>query len=284
MSMIPSSPSSQAMLAVPASSTNMNGSSLSPQTILPAPVERSLYSSMHKLFKTQMNRFGLFRLYNMDTPPLHDPEDPSSVKNMCSPRVHLNLSTNLYHPYPNETSMHLGDWYWNQGAQKSQESFKQLLSIIGDPMFSPSAISQTTWGTIDAQLRHNQFDGDVLDWLGEDNGWKCSSVMISVPFHSQSRSPGAKDYEVNGFYHQSLVSIIREKITDPVHRPLIHFKPYELQWHPPHQDHNLKIHGKLFMSTAFLKAIKHFKTRPQNLGVTCLVLLWRSCSGQTRPS
>ena len=124
--------------------------------------------------------------------------------------------------------MCLRDWYWNQGAQKSQESFKQLLGIIRDPTFSPSAISQTVWGIIDAQLSHNQFDGDVLDWLGEDNGWKCSSIMISVPFYSQSRSLGAKAYEINGFYHWSLISIIREKITDLVHGPLIHFELYEL--------------------------------------------------------
>ena len=96
-SMIPSSPSSQAMPAVPASSTNTSGSSLLPQIILPSPVKQSLYFSMHKLFKTQMNRFGLFCVYNIDTPPLHDPEDLSLVKNMCSPCVHLNLSTNLYH-------------------------------------------------------------------------------------------------------------------------------------------------------------------------------------------
>ncbi|KAF8122026.1 hypothetical protein EV363DRAFT_1072394, partial [Boletus edulis] len=87
---------------------------------------------------------------------------------------------NPFYPYPNESSMHLGNWYWNEGAQKSKENFKELLDIVGDPAFSPSTVSETAWGAIDQQLGCNQIDGDVPEWLGEDNGWKCSSVTILV--------------------------------------------------------------------------------------------------------
>ncbi|KAG6376634.1 hypothetical protein JVT61DRAFT_1619 [Boletus reticuloceps] len=120
---------------------------------------------------------------------------------MCSPHIDLEplgveLSTsrpgNPFYPYPNESLMHLGNWYWIKGAQKSKENFKELLDIVGDPAFSPSAVSETAWGAIDQQLGRNQFDGYIPEWLGEDDGWKCSSVTISVLFHSQSRSPGAK--------------------------------------------------------------------------------------------
>ena len=100
-----------------------------------------------------MNKFSLFCVYNTDTPPCHDPEDPYLVKNMCSLFVELNpanvrplkqVSDNSYYPYLDESSMRLKHWYWNQGMQKSKESFKQLLDIIGEPCFSPSVISQTS--------------------------------------------------------------------------------------------------------------------------------------------
>jgi hypothetical protein len=45
---------------------------------------RSLYSLFHKMFKTENNKFSLFRIYDTDIPPRHDPEDPYSVENTCS--------------------------------------------------------------------------------------------------------------------------------------------------------------------------------------------------------
>ena len=165
-----------------------------------------------------------------------------------------------------------------KGPKNSRRVLNNCLASLETQLF-PLQPSHRLWGIIDAQLSHNQFDGNVLDWLGEDDGWKCSSIMIFVPFHSQSRSPGAKAYEVNGFYHWSLISIIREKITDLVHGPLIHFEPYELQWHLPHWDHDLKIHGKLFMSTAFLEAHQALQDMPLEPGcdlpcVVAVLMFW----------
>ncbi|KIJ61919.1 hypothetical protein HYDPIDRAFT_95568 [Hydnomerulius pinastri MD-312] len=196
---------------------------------------RSLRSSLRKIFKTQINKFGLFRVYDTESLPRHDPEDPYSVDNAClpcadgsDPVASDEPLANPYFPDPNEGAMHLGDWYWNQGAQKSRDSFKQLIDIVGDPSFSPTAAAHTSWDAIDDQLSHNQFNSDQPEWLGEDHRWKCSSVTILVPFHSRAKNPGPKDYAVNGFYHHSLVSIIWEKVTNPTHAPLFHFEPYEL--------------------------------------------------------
>ncbi|KIK25268.1 hypothetical protein PISMIDRAFT_46931, partial [Pisolithus microcarpus 441] len=101
---------------------------------------------------------------------------------------------NMYLPYPNKSMMCLGDWYWNQGAHKSQESFKQLIDIVGGASFSPAAVAHALWDAIDDQLSHNQFDGDWPEWLREDHGWTCSLVTISVPFHSHVKDPGLKNY------------------------------------------------------------------------------------------
>ena len=239
---------------------DINHASLS-HNKLSVPIRKppSLYSLFCKMLKTGMNRFGLFHIYDTDTPPHHDPEDPYSIENMslsCADLESSNVGPSnkpSYYPYPNKSSMSLGDWYWNQGTQKSKDSFRQLLDIVGNPSFLPSSVSQTAWEAIDHQLGQNQFDGYLLEWLCEDDGWKCSLVTVSVPFHTQSRNPGPKDYTVPGFYHWSLISIIKEKITNLADASLFHFDPYELRWQPPHRDHAVKVHGELFTSTVFIK-------------------------------
>ena len=202
-------------------------------------------------------------MYYTDSVPRHDPEDPYLVENTYLPRVCPDslpndpsdpLAANPFHPYPNKCAMRLGNWYWNQGAQKSQDSFKELLDVMGDPAFSSSAISQTRWDTINEELGRNHFDGDLSQWLGEDDGWKCSPVTISVPFHSRAKNTGCRSYTVQGFYHCSLISILREKITDPAHAAFFHYKPYELKWCPEHRNDDVKVHGELFNSAAFLEA------------------------------
>ena len=158
--------------------------------------------------------------------------------------------------------MRLGDWYWNQGAQKTRESFRQLLDIIGDPAFSPSTVSEMVWSAVDKELGQNQFDGDVPEWLGHDEGWKCSSATILVPFHSWCSKPGLTSYTVDGFYHRSLVSIIKEKLENPAHATFFHFEPYELQWRPPHRQHDIKVYSELFSSTVFVEANKVLQALP----------------------
>jgi hypothetical protein len=141
--------------------------------------------------------------------------------------------------------MCLGDWYWNQGSQKSREDFKRLLSIIGDPMFNAPDLSGVAWDSINKELGDQCPDGDsdIPDWLGNDRRWKPSLITISVPFHSHSLSPGAKSYTVQGFYHHSLISILEEKVTDPVQATHFHYDLYELLWRPPHKSQDIKVHG-----------------------------------------
>ena len=268
----------------------------SADTVLSVQPDRSLLCSLRKFLKTHTNKFGLFRVYYTDSVPRHDPEDPYSVENTYLPREHSDslpddpsdlLSTNPFYPYPNESAMRLGDWYWNQGAQKSRDSFKELLNIMGDPAFSSSAISQTRWHTINEKLGRNHFDGDLPQWLGQDDGWKCSPVTISVPFHSRAKNPGCKSYTVQGFYHRSLISILREKITDPTHAAFFHYEPYEPRWHPPHRNDDVKVHGELFNSAAFLEAHQQLQDSPPEPGcdlprVVAALMFWSDSTQLTQ--
>ncbi|KAH7916903.1 hypothetical protein BV22DRAFT_1027256, partial [Leucogyrophana mollusca] len=178
---------------------------------------QSIRSSLRRFFNTQRNKFGLFRRYHTEHPPSRDPEDPHAPEHS-----HCALSEsdtpqngahpepgpdNPFYPYPNESSLRLGDWYWNHGAQKSQESFKQLLDVIGNPSFSSEDVRTTNWKAIDRELGSNSFDADEEEWVDAD-GWRRTPITISVPFHSRSACPGPKDHCVVDLHHRSLVSII----------------------------------------------------------------------------
>ncbi|KAF8834352.1 hypothetical protein BDN67DRAFT_985387 [Paxillus ammoniavirescens] len=137
---------------------------------------------------TQVNSFGLFRLYDTETLPHHDPMLNKPTHNPLQP---IGLQAKLmdqsshvdcpFHPYLNESSMLLGDWYWNQSSH-SKSSFKNLLSIIGDADFHPEHIRNTNWLAVDRELG-NLGTMDMEEWLDKDTGWECTTISISHPPH-----------------------------------------------------------------------------------------------------
>jgi hypothetical protein len=144
-----------------------------------------------------MNKFSLLQAYTTQTFVLHDPNDPYSIEHTPQPTDHGAQSTKTsrpFHSHPNENAMRLGDWYWNQGAQKSREDFKQLLSIVGNPTFSAVDVSGVPRHSINKVLGNHDPDrsSDNPEWLSRDHRWKSSPVTILVPFHSRSASPGPK--------------------------------------------------------------------------------------------
>ncbi|KAF8834417.1 hypothetical protein BDN67DRAFT_985333 [Paxillus ammoniavirescens] len=225
-------------------------------------------------FKTQANSFGLFRLYDEETVPSYDPQNCSRTKDPLLPtRFVFGANQNIDHPfypYPNETSLLLGDWYWNQGTQQSRCNFKKLLNIIVSSEFRPEDIRGTNWMTIDwelgnlasGELDHDEHNAGSEEWLDTNTGWKCTTITISVLFPQCSAHPGPKDYSINNFYHRSLMSIICKKVLDPVHHQLFHYEPYELHWQPLHKACDVRVHGELFTSKSFLEAHRILQESP----------------------
>ncbi|KAH7904570.1 hypothetical protein BJ138DRAFT_1018968 [Hygrophoropsis aurantiaca] len=226
---------------------------------------QSVRSCISHVVQTRCNVFGLFRRYFRKDPPPHDPEDLDLSYRPSEHRSDEHPS-NLFYPYPNESSFHLGNWYWNQGAQKSQQSFKQLLDIVGNANFQPEDVWNTQWKAVNRELGHNDFDSDDGEWLDDDESWKKTPVFISVPFHTRTKNPGVKEHHAVDLHHRSLVSIMREKLSNPEHARLFHYDPYQLIWHPPHHDHEMRVHGELFHSEAFLEAHRNLQDSPLEPG------------------
>lgn len=223
------------------------------------------------IYQTQSNSFGLFRRYDKESIPTHDPEDiPDDIARPSATQAvgHLRAG-NPFHPYPNEVSFRLGDWYWNQGASKSKHDFKQLLGIIGSPTFRPDDIRNTKWASIDHTLGALATDDDPecsSEWLDSDGGWKRATVTISVPIPRRSTVPGPLYYRVSDFYYRPLISIIRERVLEPNHHHLFHYEPYELLWRRSKND--IRIHGELYTSKVFLDAHHKLLESPLEPGCT----------------
>ena len=221
------------------------------------------------MFETQRNKFGLFRVFRSEALPSHDPDEQSfstqsslpqltSTTNYAHPTPPITPATdNLFHPYPNHTSLRLGDWYWNHGQQKSQEDFKLLLDIVGDLEFRPEDVRNTNWRAINRTLGSNLGSGPEAD-----NNWSRSPITISVPFHRRMPTPGSHDYTVPDFHHCCLVPTIREALSDPSYHRIFHYEPYELRWRLPNKAYN-RVHGELYTSDAFIKAHANLMVSPR---------------------
>jgi hypothetical protein len=175
----------------------------------------SLRSRVLQYFRTPRNIFGLSRKHYGTEHPSHDPEDHVTLQDLCevstdatSPADLLNnppLEDHSFYPYSNQSSFSLGDWYWNQGVQKSQEDFRRLTEIVGNPNFRPDDICSIHWNKMNTILACNTEDDSIdpndHEWLGEDTGWKCTAISINVPFHRRIAVPGSQSYLTGELYH-----------------------------------------------------------------------------------
>jgi hypothetical protein len=211
--------------------------------------------------------------------PLHDPEDYVTPQDLCEintdtiPLVDGPSGGQPFYPYPNQNSFSLGDWYWNQGIHKSQDGFRKLIDIVGDQDFRAADIQSTNWTRINAILAENVDDDhsphDLAHrWLGEDTGWKRTAISISVPFHHRMAIPGPRSYLAGDLYHRSIVSVIRERVTNDDRH--FHYEPYELLWKSGDEAEEIRVHGELYTSAAFLSEHEKLLQSPAEPGCDAL--------------
>ena len=218
-----------------------------------------------RVIDTARNSFGLFRRYLAQKFPSHDPDgelqstDLSDVVGV-QPEKGTDTRHHVYGPFPNRSSFLLGEWYWNRGAQKSQVDFKALLNIVAADDFRPQDVKCANWDKINTKLVDDESDNE--EWMDDAAGWKETPVTISVPFHRQTDTPGVQEYSVANLHHRSLVSVIREKISDPSSNARLHFEPYELRWQPNDCPTSIRVYGELYTSQAFADAHRALQDSP----------------------
>ncbi|KAG6911067.1 hypothetical protein DXG01_004582 [Tephrocybe rancida] len=244
-------------------------------------------------FTTPSNLFGIFRRFFSVEMPNADPEayrrqedlsevQPTQSENddLLSPIFDSVLATTAatnYFPYGNHSSFALGEWYWNNGAQKSLSDFRALVNIVSDPEFKPEDVRNAHWTEINKILAGSILDDDSdnAEWL--DDGWKCSPISIQVPFHQRTKRKGTKSFLVGELYHRSIVAVIKERVSqiDSDKEPF-YFQPFELLWsgpgrreHPPQTTvppPHMCIHGEHYTSDSFLDAHRELLRSPPEPG------------------
>jgi hypothetical protein len=245
-----------------------------PTGLLVSSLSAPQASPVRKIFKSTHNVFGLFRQYYATHFPEHDPDEILTSEDlMDTPHDTLpDPPTDSYHPYPNRSSFLLGEWYWDDGANKTQSNFKHLLDIIGQSNFQPGELAEVNWKRIDAQLR-GESRGTCDE--GGDDGWEDESICgdwiktpikINVPFHKRLIYPGKQEFEAGVLYHRKLVSVIREKISRTSSYPHLHLEPYELYWQPNQASEPVRVHSELYSSKAFVDAHYALQDSPNEPG------------------
>ena len=94
---------------------------------------------------------------------------------------------------------------------------------------------------------------------------------MMVPYQSHRSMPsiaGAapRNYTINGFYHQKLVSIMREMILGLGHNHKFLFFPYETLWKRDQNEEPIKIQGELFSLLEFIEADRDVQSMPGEPG------------------
>lgn len=240
-----------------------------------------------RIFQTQWNIFGLSRKFVGKEPPFHDPEDFVGLDDLTDAEIGLDttpedteeLADNdalppkpSFYPYPNENSFLLGDWYWSDGVQKSQQSFRRLINIVGDPEFNPADVRDTNWAQINETLGGNEQAKE--EWEDEEMGWMRTPVTISVPIQRTSRKKSApqidpQQYTIGHFYHRSFISVIREKLSSSSDDQYFHYEPFELLWNgssPCPGGRTIQVHGELYTSPEFARVHNDLQNSPLEPG------------------
>jgi hypothetical protein len=86
-------------------------------------------------------------------------------------------------------------------------------------------------------------------------------------------------YEATHLYHQLLVSVLREKLSNSQDNKLFHYEPYQLRWNPEYLDAEVSIHGDLYTLPVFHKTHRELQELPGEPGcdlprVVAGIMLW----------
>ncbi|KAF5331404.1 hypothetical protein D9611_011841 [Ephemerocybe angulata] len=191
----------------------------------------------------------------------------AEASNRFSPTAPLLAGTPLYGPFPNRSSFEVAEWFWNSNS-KSFLEFQKLMGIFKQPTFSFEDMLSTNWAQTFKSLGANKHDltDDDGAWI-DDDGWKATKISIDVPFHSHMRgAPGTKPHNVGVLHHRSIMSVIKEKISNVDAFSQFHYTPYKSTWKPTEDDPEVELYGEMYASRAFREAHEEVQRLPRNEG------------------
>ncbi|TEB25371.1 hypothetical protein FA13DRAFT_1756603 [Coprinellus micaceus] len=259
---------------------DVDGPVLPPRHVEPPPQEQQIIEPA-SWKTTPANHFGLYRRYWTVEENPYDPEffrsedldNSSSTDSSDDPDPSPKL--NPFRPFPNWSSLCLGEWRWSEGDGKSRESFQQLIDIITNESFRPEDVCKTNWDKIHQTLGSSQFDEpNNYPWVDDGLSWQTVPIVIDVPLNSTSIQPGPVSFTVGELRYRPLVPLITS----------FYIVPSELRWQPRGESGDVRVYGDMHHSPAGLEAyrdIQQSATKPEGCTLPRYVVALMFASDET---
>lgn len=197
---------------------------------------------------------------------IHDPDGiipkPKPIDTPSRPKARLPTNAPGYGPFPNKSSFSLADWYW-ASSNKSFADFERLISILRAPDFRLNDALSVDWRDAFSTLGANKHDLAEKDasWI-RDSGWLSTPITIDVPFHRTMGDTGSRPFFVGNLQHRSILSVIKEKITNERDMQQFHYYPYRATWKATDMSPEVELYGEMYASQAFREAHEEVQRVP----------------------
>ncbi|KAF6744225.1 hypothetical protein DFP72DRAFT_1078931 [Ephemerocybe angulata] len=205
----------------------------------------------------------------------HDPDPVLTIQDLiaagipliatCAERpkeAPLLAGTSSYGPFQSKSAFEVAEWFWNSNS-KSFLEFQKLMGIFKQPSFNLSEVVSTDWTQTFHSLGANKDDLSDSDgaWICDD-GWKKAKISINVPFHHAMSRPGNISHQVGELHYRSIMSVIREKISNADDATQFHYAPYKATWKPNKSSPEVELYGEMYTSRAFREAHEEVQRLP----------------------
>ena len=237
----------------------------SSSTLIPVKLPQGTIHDEQSWKTTPANRFRLYRRYWTTEENPYDPEffcseDPEDSSGSDSDDPSPSPKLNPFRPFPNWSSLRLGEWRWSEGDGKSRESFQQLINIITDEDVCPEDIRKTNWEKINQILGSSQFDEpNDYPWVDDGLSWQTVPIVIDVPLNSASLQPGPVSFTAGELRYRPLVPLIVQKIASITLGDQFYIVPSELWWNFSEGSESVRVYGDMHHSPAVLEAYREIQ-------------------------
>lgn len=253
--------------------------------------DQALPSALQRIWST-VNKFGLSRMYpRLPVPTQSDtPEHNTSTISTATPARHTCSITDIIFPYPNLSSWRFAHHFWSGSGANSLGDREAMQEVICSADFDPHDLVGVNFRSLDHRLENAQ-----LPWQDSSHGWQESTVTIGIPTGIKSKQASRKanaaasrraaagnvvtdappevdanglHFEVKGFWHRSITSVIRSVFGhDDAAKPF-QWRPFE-NWHTrPGMVHPERVFDELYTSDAWLEADKALQESVGGLNCT----------------
>ncbi|KZP26571.1 hypothetical protein FIBSPDRAFT_781724, partial [Athelia psychrophila] len=160
----------------------------------------------------------------------------------------------------------LMDWMHSGSSRKSVGEVDRLAKVLSHPEFTLEDISGFS-----ARKQNNHFD--AFDDQGAENsedqsrpgdGWKHSTVEISIPTGEKDPSGNGHSFTVHGLHHRPLLGVMKAAVADASSR-WFHYFPFRRFWDSPSGE-RVRVYDEAYTSDVWLKAHDDLQKQPNEPG------------------